>query len=265
MTAQRKPDRDCPACKSEQSLALEKYSQDEWRVVSCADCDFVYLKNPPGYEALIEDYAWEKTSVQETERRIQTRGVGAIMSKKSHWRLRLFSFAKNWKQKYFNEGNVLDIGCGFGGKLLDTDAVPFGVEISKAQNDQANILMNERGGYSVHAPAVEGVKEFPDEHFDSVLMHSFLEHEESPAELLAEVHRILKPGGKIYVRVPNYSSLNRHFMGSKWCGFRYPDHVNYFTLTHLKNMASKAGYGLKLLNPLNLAFDDNIKALLVKP
>ena len=58
-----------------------------------------------------------------------------------------------------------------------------------------------------------------------------------------------RAGRPIYVRVPNYGSLNRKMLGAKWCGFRYPDHVNYFTTKSLGAMAGDCGLKLKLLNP----------------
>ena len=73
------------------------------------------------------------------------------------------------------------------------------------------------------------MKQFPDRYFTGILLRSFLEHETQPQALLAECARVLAPGGTVYVRVPNYGSLNRRLLGGKWCGFRHPDHVNYFT------------------------------------
>jgi len=258
------PERSCPLTGSSNYDVIEEYCEGDWQVVSCKDSGFVYLLNPPGYEALIEEYAWEKTSVQETERRIETRGIGAKLSKSSRWRLSLMRLSRTKINHYFENGNVLDIGCGAGHKILAAGGIPHGVEISKELNTIADERMRERGGFSVHAPAVDGVEQFDENYFDSVLMHSFLEHEENPSGLLAGVHRVLKPGGLAYVRVPNYGSLNRMFMGKKWCGFRYPDHVNYFTIGSLKKMAANNGFDFKLLNPLNVFLDDNIKALLVK-
>jgi len=65
------------------------------------------------------------------------------------------------------------------------------------------------------------------------------------------------------VRVPNYGSLNRRMLGAKRCGFRYPDHVNYFITTSLGTMAGDCGLKLKLLNPIRLPLDDNINAVLL--
>ena len=116
----------------------------------------------------------------------------------------------------------------------------------------------------MHAPAVDGIGHFEDTYFDAVLLHSFLEHEQYPSILLAKLNRVLKPGGIVYIRVPNYGSLNRKFMGKKWCGFRYPDHIHYFTVSTLKEMAAKNGFQLKLLNRINIHLDDNIKAVLIR-
>jgi len=262
--ATAKADRCCPACGTNRAKHLPFYSEGDWKVVSCDACNFVYLRNPPGYEALVDDFAWEKTSVQETKRRLKTRKIGARISKSSRWRLSLLRLSRTKIDQYFKSGNVLDIGCGAGHKILETGGVPHGVEISRKLNAIANERMQEQGGFSIHAPAVEGVEQFETDYFDAVLMHSFLEHEENPSGLLKGVFRSLKKGGHAYVRVPNYGSLNRMFMQKKWCGFRYPDHVNYFTISSLKKMAQKNGFDFKLLNPLNVFLDDNIKALLVK-
>jgi len=40
--------RACPACAEENDTLLQKYSEGDWKVVSCAECDFVYLKNRNG-------------------------------------------------------------------------------------------------------------------------------------------------------------------------------------------------------------------------
>jgi len=48
----------------------------------------------------------------------------------------------------------------------------------------------------------------------------------------------------IIIKVPNYASVNRKIRGARWCGFRWPDHVNYFTPATLHMMALKAGLEL---------------------
>ena len=166
-------------------------------------------------------------------------------------------------ERIFKNGKVLDIGCGDGSRL-PPPIIPFGIEISNYLADEASSEMQKRGGYCINAPAIEGIKKFQENFFNGILLRSFLEHETNPMELIKGMHRVLAENGKAYIRVPNFSSINRRVMGSKWCGFRYPDHVNYFTKQSLTQMAENAGFHVKTLNWANLPFDDNLKMLLVK-
>ena len=47
--------------------------------------------------------------------------------------------------------------------------------------------------------------------------------------------------GAVVVKVPNYACLARRFRGRRWCGYRWPDHVNYFTPATLAATARAAG------------------------
>lgn len=51
-------------------------------------------------------------------------------------------------------------------------------------------------------------------------------------------------------------------MQRKWCGFRYPDHVNYFTRASLAKLAAIAGFNMHVPWYLGLPTDDNIMAIL---
>jgi hypothetical protein len=44
------------------------------------------------------------------------------------------------------------------------------------------------------------------------------------------------------VKTPNFASLNRRAMGMRWSGFRFPDHVNYFTPATLSEIARRTGF-----------------------
>jgi SAM-dependent methyltransferase len=253
--------RDCPICGAVASHLLAKYSREPWHLVTCDSCGFVYLKEAPVYDRLVDELAWEKNWLLEKERRRQRNPLSGMSPRRSMQNAKASKKAR--VAKLFGPGNVLDVGCG-GDTLTPDGYTPYGVEISEALQAKADAVMQPRGGRCVHAPAVEGVASFPDGFFSGIILSSFLEHEMQPAKLLAECARVLQPGGAIYVRVPNYGGVNRRVRGAEWCGFRHPDHVNYFTLDSLKALAERFGLKLRLLNPWRLAFDDNINAVLMK-
>lgn len=257
-------DQQCPVCSKDDFLELKKYSHEQWKIARCSSCKFVYLRNPPGYEAMIDDFAWEKTSKLEIKRRMESRPLVTRLSRNSRWRLGLFGRSYDKVANYFPSGNILDIGCGVGGLKIGEDAIPFGIELSRSLHSISNTRMKKKGGYVVHAAAIDGVKQFENDFFDGVVMFSYLEHEQYPREVLQQVYRILKPGSRAYVRVPNFGSINRMVTRKKWCGFRYPDHTNYFTANSLKQLATGIGFKYSMINTFSSIFNDNITALLIK-
>lgn len=48
---------------------------------------------------------------------------------------------------------------------------------------------------------------FPDNYADEIHLYHVLEHLHSPIQKVEELHRILKPGGVLHLRVPHFSSL----------------------------------------------------------
>lgn len=256
--------RPCPLCAGTSSERLAAYSTPEWHVHRCRSCGFVFLLNPPPYDALAEEYAWERTSAEKRARGGSTRLSGPIRRLRAALGLRGASRADARFLGWFGPGRVLDVGCGDRVRTAPP-IVPFGIEPSRALQARADALMRAQGGHCLLAPGAEGIESFDDAFFDGVILHSSLEHEAQPLRLLRGVARVLRPGARAYVRVPNFGSLNRRVVGANWCGFRHPDHVSYFTRRSLRAMAERAGLGFRLLNGARLLLDDNIHALLLKP
>ena len=52
----------------------------------------------------------------------------------------------------------------------------------------------------------------------------------------------MRDGARLIVKVPNFASWNRRLRGDAWCGFRFPDHVNYFTPETLTLLLRETGF-----------------------
>lgn len=265
------PHRRCPVCgEDNQNTPVSPYSQAPWEIKTCS-CGCVYLENPPAYAALEEDFAWEKTSHQEEERRKSKRPCAKYIS--TAWKMFRQKVLKRDKlmtlvRRYIHSGRVLDIGCGGGStltRLPSESLVPYGVEISKALAQQSDQFARARGGWVVQSDAIQGTRSFEPAFFEGVLMSAFLEHEAQPDRLLDELHRVLKPGGMVIIKVPNYGSLNRRFKGKEWCGFRFPDHVNYFTPASLTRLVREKGFSIRQFGFFDrLPTSDNLWMVLEK-
>jgi SAM-dependent methyltransferase len=248
----------CDICGGSSFEPVSKYQVDPWPLVQCRNCGFVLLQTVPEYAALAEELAWEKSLVIERARR--KKEVWGRLDTATRWRLRLKYLLR--RAPRFPKGNVLNVGCG-GGCRIPEGSTPYGIEISASLAARAAPLFEARGGRVVHAPAVEGLSGLSTGQFQAILMRSYLEHEAQPRKALSEAVRCLAPGGLIHVRVPNFASLNRRIVGRRWCGFRFPDHVNYFTPKTLRALAEDVGLIYQPKRRLSL-LDDNITADLLK-
>lgn len=245
----------------------------------------VFLQNPPDYSALVEEFAWEKTYEEETERRRKEEPAIAFASnvckslrRNLRKRERIEKVAFETLSRIVKEGvseqgiSMVDVGCGTGEKLVRISSYfqehrgiavrPLGVEISARLAKETHERLEALDGRCIHSSALEGLESLEDDSVDLVIFCSYLEHEVEPMAVLRVVSRKLRKGGFVIIKVPNYACWNRHFRQRRWCGFRYPDHVNYFTPNTLTRMIETSGLKLWKMNFYDrLPTNDNVWAI----
>ncbi len=238
----------CPVCRTDnRDQAPLSYSQGEWHLKRCRQCRMVYLENPPAHEALEAELAWEKTFAQETALRRKRSPVlhaAGRAPKAVVQRLTKRNKLLHLVTRYFAPGPILDVGCAGGHTLaaLPGQYIPFGIEISHELSQIAAEAFSPRGGQVLQADARSGLETLPRGQFTGIVMTSFLEHDSNARETLLAARRVLRNGARLIVKVPNFASWNRSLRGPRWCGFRFPDHVNYFTPETLKRLLSETGF-----------------------
>ncbi|MEX2616463.1 MAG: class I SAM-dependent methyltransferase [Alphaproteobacteria bacterium] len=241
-------ERQCPSCSS-QDYKILPYGPIDWPMAECNHCAMVYLKKAPDCSELFENLAWEKTTQIEEKRRQKEFGWSRKISRLTRKRLHILprKQVKDLIEKYAKPGNVMDVGSGPGDHVLALPEKysPYGIEVSKNLARQGQKNFEKRGGEIINLDALGGLKQCPDDKFSAIIMRSFLEHDIHPFPILKECVRTLNKGGIVIIKVPNYGSINRMVRGKKWCGMRFPDHVNYFTPKSLSQMVLNAGLSIK--------------------
>lgn len=236
----------CPVCKSPVGQVTLSF-RGEWRLDRCNACGMVYLANPPAYDRLAGEFAWRPSYGEESRsRRAQEPVLHAIEDSLRPISDRLRpDRLRNLIRVFEVGGRILDLGCGRGRRLLERlppNAVPFGIEIEPDPAQTADKAFAEHGGKVWCAPACDALREMADASMDSAVCHAYLEHEKEPIRVLDELARVLRPGAPVIIKVPNYASVNRRIRGRRWCGYRFPDHVNYFTPMTLKALVERCGF-----------------------
>jgi len=108
----------------------------------------------------------------------------------------------------FPGGSALDVGCGTGAYTVALAADFQRVEAIDVEPDRVEELNRYLGrnqlGSKIRALTMSAERlEFPSKSFDAVLAIEVLEHIEGLDASVEEIHRVLKPGGLLYVSAPN--------------------------------------------------------------
>jgi SAM-dependent methyltransferase len=260
-------DRACPLCGTPSLLAEPtNYGSEEWPIVQCKECGLVFIGCTPAQVEFEDERAWEKSSVRETERRARDHGALFAIDRMTRARFRLAyrRCPKTIIARLARPGPVLDLGCGDGTSLSPPPRgfLPFGIEVSKGLAATADAAFRPFGGRCIQAPAAEGLATFSPKYFSAALMLGYLEHEFHPLDILTRVRKLLADDAVVIAKMPNFASINRQVTGRKWCGFRLPDHVNYYTPRTLVALAGRAGFDVSFGLLGRQPFSDNMWAVL---
>lgn len=246
----------CPACGNVElnTVTYERHDDagqmpDIWRMVRCASCESLYLNPRPDEESLpraYEDYYTHQAEGTEisgsgssglvwrmingylnhrfgTHRKPYNRLGSGLFSAIEPWRLKLDYFGRHLtQQRYPERGRLLDIGCGNGAFLLR--AKDMGWDVVGCEPDcQAVATCRDQRLEVVNGDAFH--YELAECSFDAVTMSHVIEHVSDPRLLLQRVFDLLRPGGVLWLALPNPESIGLKTFGAAWRGLHVPYHL----------------------------------------
>jgi SAM-dependent methyltransferase len=136
-------------------------------------------------------------------------------------------------------GTLLDVGCGRGDLAASWIAAgwsAFGVEPSPDAAETAR-----QRGIETLLGTLDTVTLAPAS-FDAAVFRHSLEHVPDPRSDLEKVNAALRPGGRVAVILPNWSSWQRRVFKERWFPLELPRHRTHFTASGLKAALERAGF-----------------------
>jgi SAM-dependent methyltransferase len=141
--------------------------------------------------------------------------------------------------------DVLEIGCGEGMMFDGTDVSPVQMDVSITRVSRAAgkcryLLCGD--GYDLP---------FASASFQVVLLIAVLEHTREPWRVLAEAKRVLKPGGRVVMVVPNDATMSAGRLLLRKFPIRYPDHLTFTTPRKMRRWLAD---GFRITEAFHLPF-----------
>jgi 2-polyprenyl-3-methyl-5-hydroxy-6-metoxy-1,4-benzoquinol methylase len=221
---------ECPVCDGTTARPTFEVCGLPYRVVTCSGCQLGRLHPLPTIEEIGRFYPAEYYGTP-----------GAKFEPVTETLVRLVGtlHVRSLSRSLPAGSRVLDVGCGRG--VLLSALADRGFEVH---------------GMDVSATAVEGADPraqirvagcltevgYPAGTFQQVILWHVLEHLRNPREVLEEVHRILAPGGRVIIAVPNFSSVQARWSGPDWFHLDLPRHLYHFPVEGLRSLMSRTGF-----------------------
>lgn len=214
----------CPACGSAGYRVFSTRGRN--RVVICRGCGLYYTNPLPERESL------------------QARVEGSDLYTEDQ--LRKVPFFRRRAEALFDRveprvgpGRVLDVGCAIGTELVV--ARERGWEGTGIELSQASVRIARAQGLDVRDVPLEE-SGFPDGWFDLVTLNHVLEHIAHVDPFLAEVRRVLAPGGLLFVAVPNVRAWLFYLRRENYAWTFQDDHFLHFSPGTLRRLLTRHGF-----------------------
>lgn len=174
--------------------------------------------------------------------RLPAKGWLALVLQRVIWPLRrqaVLVFGPGPLPPALPDGHALDVGCGNGAWLLKLQSLGWQVEGVEFNSLACEVA--RAAGLVVYQGSLADAAR-PSNFYDVVRIWHTLEHVPNPDAELREIARILKPGGRLIIGVPNAGGWLARIWGPLWFDLDVPRHFWHFTAAHLQQLVEHAGF-----------------------
>lgn len=217
----------CPVCDStgiQKVFTAKDYtiSAEQYEIWQCGNCTVRFTQDIPEAVAIGKYYQSEAyISHSETNKGIV------------NWLyLRVRKYTLSVKRKFIEaetgmrSGSILDVGAGTGAFLHQMKNAGWTIE-GVEPDDQA--INRAAAQYQLQLKKASELFNLHAKSFNAITLWHVLEHVHDLHGYMEQLKELLKPGGKIFIAVPNYTSFDANAYATFWAAYDVPRHLYHFS------------------------------------
>jgi SAM-dependent methyltransferase len=248
----------CPVCSGKQIrkiFAAKDYtvSGELFTLYSCNDCSFVFTQDIPSPGEIGPYYA--------SQNYISHSNTQKGLINNLYHKVRKLTLVSKRKmivaETGIKKGSLLDVGCGTGAFLNEMKTA--GWEITGLEPDET-ARNNARELFGIQPRPSQELFSLPAQSFDAITMWHVMEHVHQLYEYTEQLKKLLKPGGRLLIAVPNYTSHDAGHYKEYWAAYDVPRHLYHFSPVSMRVLMEK--HGLEVIDTKPMWFDSYYVSML---
>lgn len=218
-------------------------SGEFFEIYECARCTLRFTKDTPSEKEMGPYYQSENyISHSNTQKGLVNTIYHRVRNRTLAGKYHLLEKATEKKH-----GHHLDIGAGTGAFVQYMNQ--HGWESTGIEPDAKARERAEKYHMTKLLPS-EAFETLLPESFDAISLWHVLEHVHDLYPYLHQIKKILKPGGLVFIAVPNYTSFDAVKYGANWAAYDVPRHLYHFSPASMRWLLKDAEFQMKRIVPM---------------
>jgi 2-polyprenyl-3-methyl-5-hydroxy-6-metoxy-1,4-benzoquinol methylase len=248
----------CPVCNAatiSNVLQVKDYtvSGESFVIAECSSCSLCFTQGVPDAGSIARYY-------KSDDYISHTNTATGLIN-------RIYHFVRNrtivQKRKLIEKstgiktGQLLDIGSGTGAFLSEMKQHGWHATGLEPDADARTVAQKV---YNIELADTAQLYQLPTGHFDVITLWHVLEHVHDLSKYVEQIKTVLHPKGKMFIAVPNYTSMDAVVYKEYWAAYDVPRHLYHFSPRSMKLLMEK--HGLKVLQYKPMWYDSFYVSLL---
>jgi SAM-dependent methyltransferase len=238
----------CPVCGSATIRDVLKakdftVSHESFTITECSKCSLRFTQEVPDAASISPYYKSEDyISHTNTAKGLINRLYQFVRKRTLVQKRKLIE-----KKTGARKGHLLDVGSGTGAFVQHMQQQGWQVTGLEPDSDARKMASTSNG---VELTDISQFYQLPASSFDAITLWHVLEHVHDLHPYVQQLKKFLKPNGKLFIAVPNYTSKDAAIYKEYWAAYDVPRHLYHFSPASLQVLMEKNGLTLQQCIPM---------------
>lgn len=238
----------CPACNAPTIAPVLKtkdytVSQQAFEIWECSACTLRFTQSVPDEQHIGPYYRSENyISHTNTGKGLVNKLYHMVRRHTLRSKCRLIERSGNWHSR-----TLLDVGAGTGAFVHYMRQHAWQVTGLEPDEAARKVALET---FRINLLPPDHLWALPADSIDVITLWHVLEHVHRLHDYMRQLKTLLKPGGLLFIAVPNYTSADAAIYGEHWAAYDVPRHLYHFSPKAMQQLVRQHGMRIQNMQPM---------------